>query len=131
MSPLLLSDGIQYTDHGLIGTSVITSGHTWLDMHVLCMYIYIFSSFSSAQMVFTFICIVQMVVCIELYTYTWYRLIYARLPHSLENVVPILVPQFENDPVFYGKTLTFSSKQPLFLDKTLTFQSKMNLHFLR
>ncbi len=37
------------------------------------------------------------------------------LPHSLEKVVPILVLQFENDPLFCGKTLTFQLKMTPFL----------------
>ncbi len=32
------------------------------------------------------------------------------LPHSLEKVVPILVLQFENYPLFCSKTLTFQPK---------------------
>ncbi len=50
----------------------------------------------------------------------------ARLPHSLEKVVPILVLQFENYPFFAAKNRLLSSKRPLFRNKTLTFQSKMN-----
>ncbi len=38
----------------------------------------------------------------------------SRLPHSLEKVVPILVLQFENDPLFCCKTLTFQLKTTLF-----------------
>ncbi len=53
----------------------------------------------------------------------------SRLPHSLEKVVPVLVLQFENDPLFVAKHWLFSSKWPLFRDKTLTFQSKMNPFF--
>ncbi len=49
----------------------------------------------------------------------------SQLPHSLEKVVPILVLQFENNPLFCGKTLTFQSKMnPLFWGKTLTFEPK-------
>ncbi len=48
-----------------------------------------------------------------------------QLPHSLEKVVRILVLQFENDPLFCSKTLTFQLKTTLFRDKTLNFQSKM------
>ncbi len=52
-----------------------------------------------------------------------------RLPHSLEKVIPILVLQFQNDPLFAAKHWLFSSKRPLFGDKTLTFHSKMNCLF--
>ncbi len=52
-----------------------------------------------------------------------------RLPHSLEKVVPILVLQFENDPLFATKHWLSSSKRPLFRDKTLTFQFKTNPFF--
>ncbi len=38
------------------------------------------------------------------------RKVYSRLPHSLEKVIPILVLQFENYPLFCGKTLTFQLK---------------------
>ncbi len=70
-----------------------------------------------------------------------YAMVVPWLPHSLENVVRILVIQFENDPLFCSKTLDFSAQNdpffmikqwfsvqndPLFCGKTLTFQSQMN-----
>ncbi len=48
----------------------------------------------------------------------------ARLTHSLEKVVPILVLQFENYPLFAAKHWLFNLKWPLFCHKTLIFQPK-------
>ncbi len=47
-------------------------------------------------------------------------------PSLSGKVVPILVLQFENDPRFCGKTLTFQLKTTTFRHKTQTFQLKMN-----
>ncbi len=54
------------------------------------------------------------------------QMVQPQLSHYLEKVVPILVLQFENEPLFCGKTLILSSKQLLFRDKTLSFQFQMN-----
>ncbi len=47
-------------------------------------------------------------------------------PSITGKVVLILVLQFENYPLFCGKSRLVSSKEHLFHDKTLTFQSKIN-----
>ncbi len=44
------------------------------------------------------------------YGMVWYGMVWSRLPQSLEKVVPILVLQIENDPIFCGKALTFQLK---------------------
>ncbi len=45
-------------------------------------------------------------------------IVYSRLPHSLEKMVPILVLQFENDPLFAIKHWLFSPKwTPFFVVK--------------